>query len=72
MISKQNSIKKKIEELKGPRERNEEVLSLEECFNLVELKQAFDRGYRSYGINGRSGMDVETFFDRIRQNLMIL
>ena len=40
----------------------------EESFNPVELDQAFYRVYRSYRINGRSGMDVDTFFDRIRQN----
>ena len=42
----------------------------EESFNPVELEQAFDRAYRSYRINGRSRMD--TFFDRIRQNLIDL
>ena len=40
--------------------------------NPVELKQAFDRACRSYRINGRSRMDVETFLDRIRQNLIDL
>ena len=40
----------------------------EESFNPIELEQA----YRSYRINGRSRMDVDTFFDRIRQNLMDL
>ena len=33
----------------------------EESFNLVALEKAFDRAYRSYRINGRSRMDVETF-----------
>ena len=41
----------------------------EEFFNPVELEQAFDRAYRSYRINGRNRIDVDTFFDRIRQNL---
>ena len=40
--------------------------------NPVELKQALDRAYRSYRINGRSRMDVDTFFDQIRQNLIDL
>ena len=39
LISKRNSIKKKIEELKG----NEEVFSPEESFNIVEFEQAFNR-----------------------------
>ena len=47
LISMQNSIKKKIEELKGPHERNEEMFSPEEFFNPVELKQAFGGAYRS-------------------------
>ena len=60
-----NSIKKKIKELKGPREPEPE-----ESFNPIELEQAFNRAYRSYRINGRSGMDIDTFFDRIKQNLI--
>ena len=59
-------IKKKIEELKGPREPREP----KESFNPVELEQTFNRAYRSYTINGRSIMDVHTFFDWIRQNLI--
>ena len=31
-------------------------------------EQAFGRAYRSYRINGRTRMDVDTFFDQIRQN----
>ena len=64
LISKRNSIKKRIEELKGPRESEPE--------EFIELEQAFNRAYRSYRINGRSRMDVNTFFDRIRQNLIDL
>ena len=67
LISKQNSIKKKIEELKGPREPEPE-----ESFNPIEGEQAFGRAYRSYRINGRPRMDVDTFFNRIRQNLIDL
>ena len=65
LISKQNLIKKKIEELKGQREP-------EESFNPVELEQAHNRAYRSYRIIGRSRMDVGTFFDQFRQNLIDL
>ena len=36
----------------------EESREPEESFNLVELEQAFDRAYRSYGINGRSRMKI--------------
>ena len=63
LISKQNPIKKKIEELKGPQEP-------EKSFNPIECEQAFGRAYRRYTFNGRSRMDVATFFDRIRQNLI--
>ena len=62
LISKRNTIKKKIEELKGlcePKESNKP----EESFNPIELEQAFNRAYRSYRISGRSRMDVDTFFD---------
>ena len=38
----------------------------------VELKQAFNGAYRSYRINGRPRMDVETFFHRIRGDLIDL
>ena len=62
LISKRNSIKKKIEELKGP--------CKPEPFNPIEREQAFGRAYKSYRINGRRRMDVDTFFNRIRQNLI--
>ena len=61
LISKQNSLKKKIEELRKP--KHEEPRELE----FIELEQAFDRAYRSYRANGRPRMDVGTFFDWIRQ-----
>ena len=44
----------------------------EESSNPIEREQAFGRAYRSYTINGRSRMDVDTFFDQIRQNLINL
>ena len=71
MISKRNSIKKEIEELKGP-SKPEESREPEASFNPVELEQAFDRTYMSHRINGKSRMDVDTFFDWIKQNLINL
>ena len=72
LISKRNSIKKKVKELKRPRESHEpkETHEPEEFFNPIEREQAFGRAYRSYTFNGRSTMDVDTFFDRTRQNLI--
>ena len=67
LISKRNSRKKKIEKLKGPREPEPE-----ESFNPTELEQAFNKVYRSYRINGRSRMDIDTFLDRIRPDLIDL
>ena len=44
----------------------------EEHFSQAELEQDFDRAYRSYRINRRSIINVDTFFDQIRQNLINL
>ena len=71
LVSKRNSIKEKIEELKRPR-KPEELHEPEETFNPIELEQVFNGAYRNYRINGRSRMDVDTFFDQIRQNLIDL
>ena len=71
LISKRNLIKKKIEELKGPCEPKESH-EPEESFNPIELEQAYNRAYRSYRINGRSRMGIDTFFDWIRENLIDL
>ena len=38
----------------------------------TELEQAFNGAYRSYRINGRPKIDVDTFFDRIRKGLIEL
>ena len=38
----------------------------------IELEQAFNGAYKSYRINGRPRMDVETFFHRIRGDLIDL
>ena len=69
MISKRNLIKKGTEELKAP-PKPKELHEPEESFNLIKLEQALNRAYRSYRVNGRSRLDVDTFFDRIRQNLI--
>ena len=54
---------------KEPKEKqNEEGEQNEESFNPVGLEQAFGRAYRNSRINGRSRMDIDTLFDRIRQN----
>ena len=43
-----------------------------EPFNPIELEQAFDGAYRSYRIDGRPRMDVDTFISRIRRELIRL
>ena len=52
--------------VKGEEEQNEE------SFSPIELEPVFSRTYRSYRINERSRMDVDTYFDRNRQNLIDL
>ena len=41
-------------------------------FKPIELEQAFGRAYRSYRINGKPKLDVDTFFNRIRKELIEL
>ena len=41
-------------------------------FKPIELVQAFGGSYRSYRVNGRPKMDVDTFFNRIRKGLIEL
>ena len=41
-------------------------------FKPIELEQAFGGAYRSYRVNGRPKIDVDTFFDRIRKRLIEL
>ena len=41
-------------------------------FKPIELEQAFGRSYRSYRVNGKPKMDVDTFFNRIRKELIEL
>ena len=41
-------------------------------FKPIELEQAFGGSYRSYKVNGKPKMDVDTFFNRIRKELLEL
>ena len=41
-------------------------------FKPIELEQAFGGAYRSYKINRKPKMDVDTFFNRIRKELIEL
>ena len=43
-----------------------------EPFKPIELQQAFGGSYRSYRVNGRPKIDVDTFFNRIRKGLIEL
>ena len=43
-----------------------------EPFKPTELEQAFNGAYRSYWVNGRPKIDVDTFFNRIRKGLIEL
>ena len=43
-----------------------------EPFEPIELEQAFGGSYRSYRVNGRPKIDVDTFFSRIRKGLIEL
>ena len=43
-----------------------------EPFKPIELEQAFNGAYRSYRVNERPKMDVDTFFNRIRKGLIEL
>ena len=39
-------------------------------FEPIELEQAFGGAYRSYRVNGRPKIDIDTFFNRIRKELI--
>ena len=41
-------------------------------FKPIELEQAFGGAYRSYRVDGKPKMDVDTFFNRIRKELIEL
>ena len=41
-------------------------------FKPIELEQAFGGAYRSYRVNGKPKMNVDTFFNRIRKEIIEL
>ena len=51
---------------------NETRIKEPEPFKPIELEQAFRGAYRSYRVNGRPKIDVDTFFSRIRKELIEL
>ena len=51
---------------------NETRIKGREPFKPIELEQAFRGAYRSYRVNGRPKIDVDTFFKRIRKGLIEL
>ena len=51
---------------------NETRIKEPKPFRPIELEQAFGGAYRSYRVNGRPKMDVDTFFNRIRKELIEL
>ena len=58
-------------QLKGSRPAGMDHSASEEP-EPIELEQAFNGAYRNYRIDGRSRMDVETFFHQIRGDLIDL
>ena len=51
---------------------NETRIKEPKPFKPIELEQAFRGAYRSYRINGRPRIDVDTFFNRIGKRLIEL
>ena len=51
---------------------NETRIKEPKPFKPIELKQAFGGAYRSYRINGKPKIDVDTFFNRIGKRLIEL
>ena len=51
---------------------NETRIKEPKPFKPIELEQAFGGAYRSYRINGRPKIDVDTFFNRIGKRLIEL
>ena len=51
---------------------NETRIKEPKPFKPIELEQAFGGAYRSYRINGRPRIDVDTFFNRIGKRLIEL
>ena len=56
----------------GPRSAQTQRSTERKPFKPIELEQAFGGAYRSYRVNGRPKMDVDTFFNRIRKGLIEL
>ena len=69
MIHKRNALRKAIEGLKCGT-KPEPVPETKWIFK--EREQAFNGDFRSYMVNGRPKMDVDTFFSRIRESLIDL
>ena len=69
MIHKRNALRKAIEEIKCG--TKPEPMAEPE-WNFKECEQAFGGAYRSYRVNGRPKMNVDTFFSRIREGLIEL
>ena len=75
LIHKRNSLKKAIEALKRDTKPSPPSLASPEPMPEPEWnfkEKAFDGDYRNYMVNGRSKMDVETFFSQIRGKLIEL
>ena len=51
---------------------NETIIKEPKPSKPIELEQAFGGSYRSYRVNGKPKMDVDTFFNRIRKELIEL
>ena len=51
---------------------NETRIKESKPFNPIELEQAFGGAYRSYRINGKPKIDVDTFFNRMGKQLIEL
>ena len=69
MIHKRNALRKAIEELKWG---NAKQPTIEPEQGFMERERAFGGAYRRYRVNGRPIMDVDTFFNRIRGDLINL
>ena len=51
---------------------NETIIKEPKPFKPIELEQAFGGAYKSYRVNGKPKMDVDTFFNGIRKELIEL
>ena len=51
---------------------NETRIKEPKPFKPIELEKAFGGAYRSYRVNGKPKMDVDTFFNKIRKELIEL